>query len=59
MDVIYLDFANAFDKVPHERLAKKLQACGIRGHLLGFKAGYQVEGKRWTLVTNILAEGQW
>src|SRR6218665_3513513 len=31
VDVIYLDFAKAFDKVPHKRLAKKLQACGIRG----------------------------
>jgi len=29
VDVIYLDFAKAFDKVPHKRLAKKLQACGI------------------------------
>src|SRR6218665_1329829 len=31
VDVLYLDFAKAFDKVPHKRLAKKLQACGIRG----------------------------
>ena len=30
VDVIYLDFAKAFDKVPHKRLAKKLQAWGIR-----------------------------
>src|SRR6218665_1192694 len=34
VDVIYLDFAKAFDKVPHKRLAKKLQACGIRGQAL-------------------------
>jgi len=34
VDVIYLDFAKAFDKVPHKRLAKKLQACGIRGQVL-------------------------
>src|SRR6218665_3065924 len=27
-------------------------------HLLGFKAGYQVGGKRWALVINILAGGQ-
>src|SRR6218665_2963155 len=29
-----LDFAKAFDKVPHKRLAKKLQACGITGQAL-------------------------
>src|SRR6218665_1095520 len=34
VDVIYLDFAKAFDKVPHKRLAKKLQACGITGQAL-------------------------
>ena len=56
VDVIYLDFAKAFDKVPHKRLAKKLQGWGR--HLIGFKAGYQMEGKRWALVTNILAGGQ-
>jgi len=33
-----------------------LQECGITGrYLLGFKASYQVEDKRWTLVTNTLA----
>src|SRR6218665_2247613 len=36
VDVIYryLDFAKAFDKVPHKRLAKTLQACGIRWQVL-------------------------
>lgn len=34
VDVVYLDFAKAFDKVPHRRLAKKLEASGIGGNLL-------------------------
>jgi hypothetical protein len=34
MDVVYLDFAKAFDKVPKKRLVKKLQAHGIDGPLL-------------------------
>ena len=34
VDVVYLDFAKAFDSVPHERLLRKLSAYDIRGHLL-------------------------
>jgi hypothetical protein len=30
-DIIILDFAKAFDKVPHERLLHKLDYYGIRG----------------------------
>ena len=29
MDVVYLDFQKAFDKVPHQRLLHKLKAHGI------------------------------
>jgi retron-type reverse transcriptase len=31
---VYLDFAKAFDKVPHKRLVKKLRAHGIKGRVL-------------------------
>ena len=34
VDVIYLDFQKAFDKVPHERLLLKLGSLGVRGNLL-------------------------
>jgi len=34
MDVIFLDFAKAFDKVPHNRLISKLISHGIRGATL-------------------------
>jgi len=34
VDVIYLDFSKAFDKVPYQRLFKKLLAHGIGGHIL-------------------------
>jgi hypothetical protein len=30
--VIYLDFQKAFDKVPHERLLKKIKAHGVTTH---------------------------
>ncbi len=33
-DIIYLDFAKAFDKVPIKRLLKKVRAHGISGQIL-------------------------
>ena len=34
VDVIFLDFAKAFDKVPHQRMLYKLKMYGIEGNLL-------------------------
>jgi hypothetical protein len=34
LDIVYLDFAKAFDKVPYQRLFKKLEAHGIKGFIL-------------------------
>ena len=36
VDVVYLDFAKAFDKVPTRRLLKKLHAHGVRGNFFFF-----------------------
>ena len=33
VDVIYLDFQKAFDKIPHKRLMMKVEAYGVRGSI--------------------------
>jgi len=35
VDIVFLDLATAFDKVPHDRLLEKLKNHGIIGNLLG------------------------
>lgn len=39
-DVVYLDFAKAFDTVPHYRLLQKLDMCGVHGRLHDWLSDY-------------------
>ena len=50
-DVIYLDYAKAFDKVDHEILLKKLYAYGIRGNLFKWIRSYLCDREQ-TVVIN-------
>lgn len=45
-DCVYLDFSKAFDSVPHQRLAKKLDALGIRGQLLKWIQSFLADRKQ-------------
>ena len=67
VDVIYVDFKKAFDKVPHKRLLNKLKAYGINGKLLNWVATlifqgqkqYTVSGSKctWTNVVTGVPQG--
>ena len=48
-DVIIMDFANAFDKVPHKHLIYKLQYYGITGHTLNWISDF-LKGRTQTVV---------
>ena len=67
VDVIYLDFAKAFDSVPHKRLLRKLQGYGINGKLLAWiqdflqgrqqRVIYNDEASEWTHVMSGVPQG--
>ena len=51
VDTIYLDFAKAFDSVPHERLLEKAKGYGIRGDVLEWIRLF-IKGRRQRVVVN-------
>ena len=46
IDVVYVDFKKAFDAVPHHRLLRKLQSCGISGCLLRWIEAFLCDRKQ-------------
>ena len=51
VDIVYLDFAKAFDKVSHYRLLYKLWSLGIRGNLLDWIRNWLI-GRRQRVLLN-------
>ena len=51
VDIIYLDFQKAFDKVPHKRLVNKLKAHGIVGNVLQWVQNW-LQGRQQRVVMN-------
>jgi ribonuclease P/MRP protein subunit RPP40 len=51
VDVVYLDFSKAFDKVPIQRLLKKIHGLGIRGRVLAWVEEW-LTGRQQRVVIN-------
>ena len=51
VDILYLDFAKAFDKVPHQRLIMKVKAFGIDGQILEWIKAW-LSGRKQRVVLN-------
>ena len=51
VDVVFLDFRKAFDKVDHKRLIVKLEAAGVRGNLLRWIENW-LAGRKQRVVVN-------
>jgi ribonucleases P/MRP protein subunit RPP40 len=50
VDVIYLDFLKAFDKVPIKRLIAKLSAAGIHGNVLTWISDWLTDRKQRVVI---------
>ena len=50
VDIIYLDFQKAFDKVPHQRLCRKLESHGISGNVLKWIQGWLMNRKQRVVI---------
>jgi hypothetical protein len=53
LDVILLDFAKAFDKVPHRRLLHKLKFYGIDGTTLAWISSFLSSRKQLVLLDGV------
>ena len=52
IDTIYLDFAKAFDTVPHQRLLMKLPGYGIEGRILTWIEAFLTDRRQRVLVND-------
>ena len=55
-DILYLDFAKAFDTVPHQRLLNKLKAYGIEGDILNWISSFLSNRTQRVRVNNSYSE---
>ena len=58
-DIIYLDFAKAFDTVPHKRLLLKLKNVGIRGRALKWLESFLTNRRQRVILRNGSSTWNW
>ena len=56
VDIIYLGFSKAFDKIPHRRLLTKLKSYGIRGKVLCWIKDFLNNRKQRVIVNGSFSE---
>ena len=56
VDILYLDFSKAFDKVPHRRLLAKVETLGIKGDLLKWIDSWLTGRKQRTVLNGCFSE---
>jgi len=56
VDILYLDFSKAFDKVPHRRLLTKMETFGIKGDLLKWIDSWLTGRKQRTVLNGCCSE---
>ena len=52
VDIIYLDFKKAFDKVPHQRLLLKLKALGIGNGMINWIEKWLIDRRQVVVVVD-------
>ncbi len=57
IDVVYLDFAKAFDKVPHQRLLNKIKSLGVSGNVHRWIEGWLSNRKQRVVING--EESDW
>lgn len=56
IDCVYLDFAKAFDKVPHHRLNLKMKSYGIGGNLLNWLTDFLDNRKQQVVIKDTFSD---
>ena len=54
-DTIYLDFSKAFDKVPHKRLLKKVEALGINAKIVSWIEDWLANRRQRVIVNGVMS----